>query len=66
MPSEVINLRGATLLRFLTPTEAWTLVWAALSLCRRNGRSIFVAEDGAILMTSVLDVPKSCVKAFFG
>src|SRR5206468_4649377 len=26
---------------------------------------IFVASDGAILMTSVLGVPKSCVKAFF-
>ena len=26
---------------------------------------IFVASDGAILMSSVLGVPKSCVKAFF-
>ncbi len=26
---------------------------------------IFVASDGVILMTSVLGVPKSCVKAFF-
>ena len=27
---------------------------------------IFVASDGAILMTSVLGVPKNCVEAFFG
>ena len=26
---------------------------------------IFVAEDGVILMTCTVGVPKSCVKAFF-
>jgi hypothetical protein len=57
------------MLRFLTPTEEWA---------RRIGNpvsvpakwpfmlaEIFVAEDGAIWMTSAVGVPKSCVKAFF-
>jgi hypothetical protein len=57
------------MLRFLTPTEGWA---------RRVGNpigvpaewpfmlaEIFVAEDDLLWITSVVGVPKSCVKAFF-
>jgi hypothetical protein len=69
MPSEVMNLRGAKMLRFLTPTEARAArVGSAVTVPAEWPImlvEIFVAEDNAILMTSVVGVPKSCAKAFF-
>jgi len=68
MPSEVMNLIGARMLRFLTPTGAWAeRVGSAVTVPAEWPLmlvEIFVASDGVILMTSVLGVPKSCVKAF--
>src|ERR1035438_1768555 len=68
MPSEVVSA-GTRMLRFLTPTEGWALrvgnpvtvpaEWPFMLA------EIFVAEDDLIWMTSVVGVPKSCVKAFF-
>ena len=69
MPSEVVMSNQARMLRFLTPTEEWArrvgnpisvpAEWPLMSA------EIFVAEDGVILMTCTVGVPKSCVKAFF-
>jgi hypothetical protein len=69
MPSEVMNLPGARMLRFLTPTAAWAARMGSAVTAPAEWPlmlvEIFVASDGAILMTSVLGVPKNCVKAFF-
>ena len=69
MPSEVVMSKQARMLRFLTPTEEWArrvcnpiTVPAEWPLMLAE---IFVAEDGVILMTCTVGVPKSCVKAFF-
>jgi len=68
MPSEVVISKQARMLRFMTPTEDWARrvcnpisVPAAWPLMVAE---IFVAEDGVILMTCTVGVPRSCVKAF--
>jgi hypothetical protein len=69
MPSEMVISKQARMLRFLTPTEDW-----ARRVCNPIGvpsawplmmAEIFVTEDGVILTTCTVGVPKSCVKAFF-
>jgi hypothetical protein len=67
VPSQVLT-EGARMLRFLTPTEAWSgRVASKVSL---PGEwpvmlvEIFHAEGGEISMTCALGVPRSSVKAF--
>src|SRR5260370_23793755 len=61
--------KQARMLRFLTPTEEWARrVRVPVSVPAEwplMMAEIFVAEDGVILMTWTVGVPKSCVKAFF-
>ena len=69
MPSEVVMSKQARMVRLLTPTEEWArrvcnpisvpVEWPLILV------EIFIAEDGVILMTCTVGVPKSCVKAFF-
>lgn len=67
MPSEVVS-PGTRMLRFLTSTEEWAqrignpvtvpVPWPFMLA------EIFIAENDLIWMTSVVGIPKSCVKAF--
>ena len=67
MPSQIVT-EGARMLRFLTPTEAWSgRVASKVSL---PGEwpvmlvEIFHADDCKISMTCALGVPRSSLKAF--
>ena len=44
MPSEVMNLRGAKMLRFLTPTEAWAA---------RVGSAVTVPAEWPIMLVEI-------------
>src|SRR6266851_8893747 len=67
VPSQVLT-EGASMLRFLTPTEAWKgRVASRVSLPGEWPLmlvEIFHREDGQISMTCALGVPKSSLKAF--
>jgi len=67
VPSQVVT-EGTRMLRFLTPTEPWIArvpskvslpgEWPMLLV------EILHAEDGHLLLTCALGIPRNCVKAF--
>lgn len=64
---EVLSLRDASLVRFVTTTEGWAEL-ARNHICVPNKWPFMVVEllvgdDGAILMSTAVGIPKACVKA---
>jgi hypothetical protein len=64
---DVLNLTGATLVRFVTPTHDWAAI-ASHNLCVPDKWpymlvEFLVAANGPILMSSVIGIPKSSLTA---